>query len=97
MRTKEEIIFKIFNNVEDENLSFIQNELVKNSMEEYAKEYHENEMKKLNWEKIRIDYFDECVYYPQLSLPIINFAPHDLFEWFKERIMRDLILNKKDE
>jgi hypothetical protein len=59
-----------------------------NKLFEKAKKYDEIESK-IDWKKIRNDYFNECTY---RQFPInknsvkINMAPHDLFEWFKSKV-----------
>jgi hypothetical protein len=49
-------------------------------------EFHNQfKVKEIDWEKLRTDYFNTCTH-DQLGRCKINFAPHDLFEWFKSRI-----------
>ena len=45
---------------------------------------------KINWNKIREDFFRECTYKPMpestntyTQMVKFNMVPHDLFEWFK--------------
>jgi hypothetical protein len=45
--------------------------------------------KKINWNKLREEYFNECTYrqFPiEKSSIKINMSPHDLFEWFKSKV-----------
>lgn len=46
----------------------------------------------VNWDKLRKIYFKECTDQSPLttSMTKINLAPHDLFEWFKNKIEKDL-------
>lgn len=54
----------------------------------------------MDWTKIRKDFFSECVDTLDSSTCRINMAPHDLFEWFRNRILLDglpvLRTNRKD-
>jgi len=53
----------------------------------------------INWKKLRIDYFDECVNNTpplgSVTIPKIDMHPHNLFEWFKTKITNTANNNNK--
>lgn len=50
---------------------------------------------KIDWDALREKFFDECVdmmpkdRQPNVTMPKVNKAPHDLFEWFKKQLPED--------
>ncbi len=50
--------------------------------------------KEINWKKLRDKFFKECTTRcpDPKSLKKVNLTPHNLFEWFKEEINRELKL-----
>lgn len=47
-------------------------------------------MSKINWKRLRENYFNECVEQNARGMKRVVIAPHDLFEWFKAEIEEDL-------
>lgn len=43
----------------------------------------------IDWRKLREDFFNECVEEKRICI-----APHDLFEWFKRKLLEDNDTNK---
>lgn len=43
---------------------------------------------KINWTKVKDEFYKDCTFFPINGSPIkkVNMAPHDLFNWFKEKL-----------
>jgi hypothetical protein len=59
-----------------------------------------NDLPTIDWKELREKYFKECVIMKDRPIinelgiggwekkPVVNYAPHDLFEWFKRNIKK---------
>ena len=54
-------------------------------------------MKATTIEELRDKFFEECVSENTGGYKVINYAPHDLFEWIKENIKQNQSLQNKEK